>query len=279
MQCIDYKTEFTQDSEQGICDLLATATGLPKMRIKDAMAKGAVHLQPGRGKQKRLRRATYQPRSGDKISLHYQPEILALVLPPAQCLEDFDRYSVWYKPAGVLSQGNQYSDHTSLLRQAELHWKPQRTVFLVHRLDREASGLMLIAHDQTSAAKLSQLFVENSIQKIYRAGVRGRPDKDSGTIDLPLDGKPALTEYTLIDYDVAHDIATVSITLKTGRLHQIRRHFDMIGHPLIGDPKYGRGNKDAGGMRLIAEQLEFRCPLTGKTRLLRLGQQGRPEGI
>lgn len=115
------------------------------------MIKGAVHLQPGKGKQKRLRRATYQPRSGDRITLHYQPEILALAPPPAQCLENFGRYSLWFKPAGILAQGNQYSDHTSLLRQAELYWQPPRTVFLVHRLDREASGLMLIAHDQAIA--------------------------------------------------------------------------------------------------------------------------------
>lgn len=270
MQTLDYSTLIDQDCDQSTCDLLAIATGLPKARIKDAMNKGAVWLQPGKGKQKRLRRATYLPRRGDKITLHYRAEILAIAPPPAQCLENFGRYSVWYKPAGTLAQGNQYSDHTSLLRQAELHWQPPRTVFLVHRLDREASGLMLIAHDQQAAAKLSQLFVENKIQKIYRAGVRGRPGKDNGQIDLPLDRKPALTEYTVLDYDAAHDIATLSVTIKTGRLHQIRRHFDMIRHPLIGDPKYGRGNKDAGGMRLIAEQLEFRCPLTGKARLLRL---------
>ncbi|MBI3773409.1 MAG: hypothetical protein HY272_12005 [Gammaproteobacteria bacterium] len=74
----------------------------------------------------------------------------------------------------------------------------------------------------------------------------------------------------MLEYDSVHDITTLSVIIKTGRLHQIRRHLDMIGHPLIGDPKYGRGNKNAVGLRLIAEQLEFRCPLTGKTRRLRL---------
>lgn len=270
MQTLDYNTLINQDCDQNACDLLATATGLSKARIKDAMIKGAVWLQPGKGKQKRLRRATYQPRRGDRITLHYRAEILALAPPAAQCLEDFGRYSLWHKPAGMLAQGNQYSDHTSLLRQAELHWQPPRTVFLVHRLDREARGLMLIAHDAAAAAKLSQLFVENTIRKTYRAEVRGCLRDGTGRIELPLDDKPALTEYSVLDYDAARDITTLSVTIKTGRLHQIRRHLEMIGHPLIGDPKYGRGNKDPGGLRLTAEQLEFRCPLTGKSRLLRL---------
>ena len=82
---------------------------------------------------------------------------------------DQSRYSVWFKPAGLMSQGTKYGDHCSLLRLAGLFFKSKRKVFPVHRLDREASGMVLIAHDKTAAGKLSRLFRSQQIIKRYRA--------------------------------------------------------------------------------------------------------------
>jgi tRNA pseudouridine32 synthase/23S rRNA pseudouridine746 synthase len=247
------------------CDFLAAQTGLSKSRIKDAMAKGAVWIKKKkRGARRRLRRATTLLNPGDFLELYYDEKLLALKPPQSECVKDLSRYSVWYKPAGLMTQGTMYGDHCSLLRQAEIFFGPSGNVFLVHRLDREASGLVLIAHDSGAAAKLSELFRKNQIIKRYRVEVLGNLAQEThhGTITLPLDNNPAITEFEVGEYDPNRNISTATVIIKTGRLHQIRRHFDMIGFPLMGDPRYGKGNKTSDGMKLSAERLEFRCPFT-----------------
>ena len=79
-------------------------------------------------------------------------------------------------------------------------------------------------------------------------------------IDRPVDGKSAVTEYTVTGYDPAANTSTVDITIRTGRKHQIRKHFDAIGFPVIGDPRYGKNNKNKSGLKLMATELAFRCP-------------------
>ena len=143
----------------------------------------------------------------------------------------------------------------------------------MHRLDREVAGLLLLAHTKAAAARLSQLLQENAIAKQYRVTVLGRPSPEQGEIELPLDGKPAGTRYILTGYDPATDTSVVEVTIKTGRLHQIRRHFAMLGHPVLGDPRYGVGNKNLTGMELVAHHLAFRCPFTGKKVRLSLDEQ------
>jgi tRNA pseudouridine32 synthase/23S rRNA pseudouridine746 synthase len=255
------------------CVLLAAASGLSKGRIKEAMGKGAVWLRHGK-KRRRLRRATTIPSSGDVLELYYNEKLLARKPPLSDCLVDEGPYSLWYKPAGLLAQGNNYGDHCSLLRQAEL--RTRRPVFLVHRLDREAAGLMLIAHSREAAARLSRLFRENSIDKTYVVRVSGRLQAPQGAIDQPLDGKTARTEYVVSHYDSDADTTLVSVTLKSGRLHQIRRHFALLGHPVMGDPRYGSDNKDAAGLQLQAVGLAFRCPISGAHRAYRLPSNSFP---
>jgi tRNA pseudouridine32 synthase/23S rRNA pseudouridine746 synthase len=246
------------------CELIAARAGLAKSRVKDAMCKGAVWLTGKRGGRKRLRKATAQPGPGDVLDLFYDARLLAVKPPLAQCLHDAGQYSVWLKPAGLLAQGTDYGDHCSLVRQVEVYFRLKRPVLPVHRLDREAAGLMILAHTKTAAAKLSKLLQDNGIDKQYRVTVRGRLSPEEGVIELPLDNKPALTRYTLTAYDPASDTSVAEVTLKTGRLHQIRRHFAMLGHPVLGDPRYGQGNKNSTGMELVAHRLVFRCPITRK---------------
>lgn len=246
-------------------EVLASASGLPKARIKDAMNKGAVWLQRGKH-QKRLRRATTALQAGDKLHLHYNPDLLALIPPTPQLLADERHYTVWMKPAGLLAQGTLEGDHCSLLRVAEQQL--QREVFLVHRLDREASGLMLIAHNGKAAAALSALFAregKEAIEKRYRVEVRGEV-ADNGEISTELDGKPALTRFSRLNYDQEKNCSTVEVELVTGRKHQIRRHFAALGHAVLGDPQYGTDNKDARGLQLQAVSLRFQCPLTRRQR-------------
>ena len=258
-----FKQTITAVTPYSCSDYLAEHTGLSKSRIKDAMAKGAVWFGKLGGKRRRLRRATTILRPGDVVELYYDAELLGIDPPSAHCVDDRRRYSIWFKPAGLMAQGTQYGDHCALLRQVENHFHPRRPVFLVHRLDREAAGLMIIAHDRQAAARLSALFRDHHIDKHYRVRVRGEVKPAEGEIDLPLDGKTALTRYELADYDPAKDVTTLEVCITTGRLHQIRRHFAMIGHGVMGDPRYGTDNKNREGMQLEATGLRFRCPFTG----------------
>ena len=126
-----------------------------------------------------------------------------------------------------------------------------------------------MAHDKTAAARFSRLFQNRQIIKRYTARVLGNlADRlPANTIDLKLDGKPATTEYAVRGYDPATRTSRVNIVIRTGRKHQIRRHFEMIGHPVMGDPRYGRNNKNKDGMQLAATALEFSCPFK-KRRLV-----------
>jgi tRNA pseudouridine32 synthase/23S rRNA pseudouridine746 synthase len=258
-----FSTTVRQDDETAACDFLATRTCLSKTKIKDAMNKGAVWLKRN-GRMKRLRKASAPLAAGDHIELHYDERLLSISPPEAYLISDRKHYSVWFKPAGLMAQGTMFGDHCSLMRRAELFFRNARPVFLVHRLDREAEGIMLLAHSSGAAAKLSSLFQKNEIMKRYRATVLGNPAEKGkeGSIALPLDGKEALTEYEVRSYDQAANTSVVNVLIRTGRLHQIRRHFDMMGFPVMGDPKYGKGNKNKEGMKLTAVSLRFTCPFS-----------------
>ena len=215
----------------------------------------------------RLRRAQASPRTGDVLAIYYDAELLGRVPPVAECRHDASRFSIWFKPAGLMTQGTRFGDHCSLLRQAEIFLRPRRGAFLVHRLDGEASGLVVIAHDRAAAGALSRIFAERRVVKRYRVEIRGRigAESASGRIDLPLDGKPAVTEYTRVSHDAAAGISVVDVVMQTGRKHQIRRHFALAGFPVMGDPCYGNNNKNAAGLKLAAYGLEFTCPFTGQS--------------
>ncbi|MGA0806853.1 MAG: pseudouridine synthase [Pseudohongiellaceae bacterium] len=256
--------------EETAVDALARVSQLPKARVKDAMNKGAVWLKRGKD-EKRLRRSTATLRSGDTLTLHYNPDILSLTPPAPALVADERAYSVWDKPAGLLAQGSREGDHCSLLRIAEQQLN--REVFLVHRLDREASGLMLIAHTRKAAAALSALFARPDatpeLRKIYRVEVKGEVP-GSGVWQRALDGKAAETRFTREDFDAQMQRSVVRVELVTGRKHQIRRHFADADFPVLGDPAYGRNNNDPRGLQLRAVELAFTCPLTHKPRDYRL---------
>jgi len=247
-------------------DFLSEQSGRSKGKVKDAMNKGAVWIQKSGGKMRRLRKASAAVNPGDRLEMYYDEQLLSRKPPEAVCLHENDHYSVWHKPSGLMSQGTKYGDHCSILRQAELFFTPRREVFPVHRLDREVPGLMLIAHSRKSAAALSMIFQKKKIEKEYRGEVIGNLHQQgySGKIELPLDGKPAVTAFNILSYDQERNVSMAKVLIKTGRYHQIRRHFHMIGHPVLGDPRYGRGNKNSDGIKLSAVALRFRCPFRKK---------------
>ena len=248
--------------------ILTTLSVLPKQRIKDAMAKGAVSLKRGKH-TKRIRRIDTAVKPGDILQLNYDDSLLALKPPVIQCLEDHRSYSVWFKPAGIMSQGNQFGDHMSILRIIEKQNDNKREVFPVHRLDRETSGLIIVAHSKKMAATLSSLFQTQQIEKSYQAIVLGKTEK-TGTIDRVLDKKNAITHFKRLSFNQETNHSLIDIRLETGRTHQIRRHCDSIGHPIMGDPRYGTGNKNQQGLQLVAYKLTFRCPIRHQQVIIEL---------
>src|SRR5690606_39495539 len=125
--CKAMKLVRTLVAQEGITaiDLLSQQVPeLSKGRLKDAMAKGAVLLS---GKpQKRLRRAQTMLHSGQQLQLHYDADILQRSCASALLISEQQQYSIWFKPAGMLSQGNEWGDHLSLLRAAEQHFAAKR---------------------------------------------------------------------------------------------------------------------------------------------------------
>jgi tRNA pseudouridine32 synthase/23S rRNA pseudouridine746 synthase len=253
---------LTVDSDGArVIDALAAHSALPKQRIKDALNKGAVWLRI-RGREQRLRRATKTLKRGTQLSLYYDAEVLQREPPTPALIADEKAYSIWYKPAGMLAQGTHFGDHCALLRWCEKAFTPARECFLVHRLDREAEGLMLIAHSSAAASAFSKLWQQNEVRKQYRVIVEGLIGAvgHSQRIEIPLDEKFSATEFNVMALDAERARSTLTVDLITGRKHQIRRHLAAIGFPVVGDYRYG--NSSGESLALRAVQLQFRCPFS-----------------
>lgn len=252
---------------------LAAATGLSKSAIKSAMTKGAVWLTRDEHTQ-RLRRADKPLKAGDELHLYYNAKVLAQQVADAVLIADEGAYSVWFKPYGMLSQGSKWGDHCTINRWVERHLQPQRPAFIVHRLDRAASGLMVLAHGRKTAAKLAGLFEERLVEKRYRALVQGR-FPDEMTLDEPLDGKQARSHARRLDHEPSLDQSLVEVRIETGRKHQIRRHLSGAGFPIVGDRLYGEmvGGDDRD-LCLVSCCLSFASPVDGEAKRYRL-----PDGL
>jgi len=190
------------------------------------------------------------------------------------------------KPSGLLSQpglGPELAD--SLIGRAQERWPEAR---LVHRLDRDTSGLILLARDATTHRALSAAFAERRVRKTYLAVVQGLPADRGGVINQPLariatrpprygvvplgqGGKPALTRWRVLRRFEGSSL--LLLQPRTGRSHQLRVHLADLGHPVLGDPIYGDplyGEPAAAPrLQLHAAGLQLLHPATGKPLQLR----------
>ena len=249
-------------------ELLAghTHSLLSRQQINTAMTNGAVWLETRHG-IRRIRRAKKTLQTGESLHLYYDSEIQSQQPAPAELIADEGEYSVWNKPAGMYSQGSKWGDHCSIVRWAEQHLEPCRNASLVHRLDRAASGLILLAHNKLAARALSLMFEQRLISKHYCALVEGdmsRPELPF-TISTPVQDKTAESVIIAAVYNPDEQTTRLMIDRKTGRKHQIRRQLSAAGHPLVGDRLYGNADTDRD-LQLKAVYLGFECPLTGVTR-------------
>ncbi len=185
--------------------------------------------------------------STDKIKILYQD----------------DNFIVADKPAGILS--NDEGGVESIL-QEQLH-NPE--IQAVHRLDRDTSGCLLLAKNQTSFREMIELFKKMSVKKTYHAIAYGFIEKEEQQISFRIDDEHALTRFKRLD---GNKKAThVSAIIETGRTHQIRKHLDMINHPVLGDRQYGMRfgvaefADDIPRQMLHSYSIDFKNPKDGKS--------------
>lgn len=148
---------------------------------------------------------------------------------------------------------------------------------IVHRLDKDTSGLMLVAKNEFTLEKLSEMISKKEVERKYIALVDGVIKNDSGEIDAPIgrdrnnrqkmavtdvNGKNAITHFRVLDRFNNHTL--IECILDTGRTHQIRVHMAYIGYPVSNDPLYGRGKADEYGQLLHSYSIKLKHPRTGK---------------
>lgn len=149
---------------------------------------------------------------------------------------------------------------------------------IVHRLDKDTSGLLIIAKNDESHLNMSNQIKDREVKKIYYALVRGVVNEDEATINMPIarstkdrkkmavnkNGKEAITHFKVLERFSKYTLLEVKID--TGRTHQIRVHLSEIGYPVVGDEVYSNGKNDFGikGQLLHAKSLTFKHPITGK---------------
>ena len=210
------------------------------------------------GKMVKKANAKFEP--GVEIDLKIPQVMKNADLKPKVIYED-DQVLVLNKPAGLLSM-------------AKGEYCPENTLehygLLVHRLDRDTSGVVIMAKDEKTQTFLKKQFQDRKAHKVYYAVVLGQLKLKEARIDLPLardlkrpttfkvdpNGKPAETFYKVIKENEQYSLLELKPT--TGRTHQLRVHLKYLGHPILGDEVYGKGK--AARLYLHAKELEITLP-------------------
>jgi 23S rRNA pseudouridine1911/1915/1917 synthase len=229
-------------------------------------------------------------RRGQTIAVEPGPPPLAAGVEaeeiPLEVLYEDQWLLVINKPAGLVVHPAPGHWRGTLVSALLYHWRGPRPGLdpmrpgIVHRLDKDTSGALVIAKDPTTLADLGTQFRTREVEKQYIAFVWGRLRRQSGTIAEPIGrnpthrkrmavrhgGREAITSFEVCEY--LDGVTMLRLFPKTGRTHQIRVHLAAIGHPIVGDAVYGRGRVRASGasiqrQALHAERIAFRHPHTG----------------
>ena len=260
------------------CELLLFLLGpplnLPRKQAKDLLRfkQVAVRDEPQVRHDTRL-----QP--GDIVKIIQRPQVHDRSLERAglRVLHIDDAIVVVDKPAGLLSMGSDREKEKTVHRILNDHLKAaakssRQQVFIVHRLDRETSGLMIFARNESVQAALQDNWKD--VTKKYFAVAEGVPANVQGTLrDRLIESKSFKVhrverggELAIMHYRVVNsggDRSLLELTLETGRKHQIRVQLGAIGHPIVGDQKYGARSNDARRLALHACEIKFRHPISG----------------
>ena len=191
-----------------------------------------------------------------------------------------DNIIVIEKQAGLLSIATKNEKRATAFSLLSNHVKKQdksNKIFIVHRLDRETSGLMLFAKTEEVKHKLQESWNETVLSRTYLAVVEGRVEKPKGTIESylfedkvfrmhssqnPSKGQKAITHFQVLKINKGFTL--LKVNLETGRKNQIRVHMQELGHSVIGDKKYGATQSPIKRLGLHAQQLSFVHPVSGE---------------
>jgi len=230
-------------------------------------------------------RASQRLNAGDRVSVSIPPtapsQVLPEVMPLTVIYEDEDLIVV-DKPAGITAHPSPGHPSHTLLNAILAHFPdlPEGSDRLrpgiVHRLDKDTSGLMLVAKKRQSLAHLSDQFKSRSVSKVYLVLVKGHLSPEKGAILAPIGrdtrhrqkmavatgGREARTDYRVVKH--LDDYSLLEVMPETGRTHQIRVHFAAIGYPVVGDATYGVASAKLARQFVHAHRLGFRLPGSGK---------------
>ena len=221
---------------------------------------------------------SYKVKDGELVEARLPEEGLSPEYIPVPIIFEDDLILVVDKPAGLIvhpGAGNPSGTLVNALLSRGISGgdDPSRPG-VVHRLDRDTSGLMVLARDEPAYSRLVDMMSARRVDRLYRALVVGEGLPETGTIDSPVGrdpdnptlmaagvGKPAITHFEVLAEAVGYSM--LRVRLETGRTHQIRVHLSAIGYPVYADPLYG---EPIPGRRLWlhAERLSFEHPITGE---------------
>lgn len=222
-------------------------------------------------------RADQNIEAGDQIVVRPAKKNVSVRVPFTIAYEDRD-VLVIDKPAGMLTSTNARETRPTALAAVREYLRQTDSgarVGLVHRLDRDASGLLVFSKNSRALSSLKRQFADHSVTRVYHAIVSPPPADDrrfesylleraDGSVhstNVPRRGQKAITHFTVAK--CRGKFALLQIRLETGRKHQIRVHLSESGSPVVGDPQYG-GKPCAEGLMLAAVELGFDHPRTGK---------------
>ncbi len=274
---MNFEIEVTEN-EKRIDSYLAEELDLSRSKVQKLVKQGLVTVNG------RVVTNNYNVKLGDIIlvddDLNYDITIEAEDIPIDIVYED-DDLLVINKPSGMVVHPapGHYTGTlvNALLYKFQLSSGEKGRPGIVHRLDKDTSGLMLVAKNDQTHEALSKMIANKEVERHYLAIVDGVIKHDTGTIDAPIGrdpnnrqkmavtdihGKEAITHFRVIETYSNHTL--VECILETGRTHQIRVHMAYIGYPVSNDPMYGRGKSTGFGQMLHSKSIKFKHPTTGE---------------
>lgn len=234
------QTVTRPDDRAPLLDFLARRLRLSRKAAKRLLDARSVFVN-----DRRVWMARHELRTGDLVEVHARAEPAPRTRLPV--LFEDEHVIVISKPAGILSNGP---------GSAEALMRAQTGIAgleAVHRLDRDTSGCLILARTPETRRALVELFAAHRVRKTYHAIVTGRVPREEQEIRAPVDGQAALTRVRRLS--CGEEASHVSLSVETGRTHQVRKHMAAIRHPVLGDRMYATGAVASPALRAVARQM------------------------